>query len=538
MFCHKCGSKVLEDAVFCPNCGAKLIKEGGRAQEFVESKPVCSASESTADIGVRLKENMSKCSAIKAVTQAKRGTVLKGRLLKYLVFIAATGQAVIIPSLSLPFAMLYAIPGGIAGGIASNIGWNLAENGSIYFEDYALMLALVLLIVGVLVAIHPFLVRKEKEAVTSYVREILESEGVSLVPGSVKTGISATRLVVSIALTLVGAVMLIFVMVENDLISFNMQPDNFRFGDIGEKAVTDFDDADTITNESVSLSQTYVNEMEGFSFMYPSSWNHRSAEGFDARKEMMSPLNLILEIYTLDDLGYGEDYYASYMQVIKVPVNLTFSGTIDDFESSLSLTMDEVNVTELLDIELSGLPARKLSYLFKDNGETCAVTEYYYVIGDDMYAIRFYALQKNFDKHESVFDAIMDSYTVTAVSTADESGAGSLISIGNEFRDDAIFGEALMMLITDNVLTNGDIADDFWDNNRFGYNKGIEGDGILLLHNWYPNQQGEYISTSGKVMRALSSYDLDTLLEIADNCFIDAYGAYKAYIDEIGYLLD
>ena len=132
----------------------------------------------------------------------------------------------------------------------------------------------------------------------------------------------------------------------------------------------------------------------------------------------------------------------------------------------------------------------------------------------------------------------MDSYTVTAVSTADESGAGSLISIGNEFRDDAIFGEALMMLITDNVLTNGDIADDFWDNNRFGYNKGIEGDGILLLHNWYPNQQGEYISTSGKVMRALSSYDLDTLLEIADNCFIDAYGAYKAYIDEIGYLLD
>lgn len=468
MFCHKCGSKVLEDAVFCPNCGAKLIKEGGRAQEFVESKPVCSASESTADIGVRLKENMSKCSAIKAVTQAKRGTVLKGRLLKYLVFIAATGQAVIIPSLSLPFAMLYAIPGGIAGGIASNIGWNLAENGSIYFEDYALMLALVLLIVGVLVAIHPFLVRKEKEAVTSYVREILESEGVSLVPGSVKTGISATRLVVSIALTLVGAVMLIFVMVENDLISFNMQPDNFRFGDIGEEAVTDFDDADTITNESVSLSQTYVNEMEGFSFMYPSSWNHRSAEGFDARKEMMSPLNLILEIYTLDDLGYGEDYYASYMQVIKGPVNLTFSGTIDDFESSLSLTMDEVNVTELLDIELNGL----------------------------------------------------------------------LISIGNEFRDDAIFGEALMMLITDNVLPNGDIADDFWDNNRFGYNKGIEGDGILLLHNWYPNQQGEYISTSGKVMRALSSYDLDTLLEIADNCFIDAYGAYKAYIDEIGYLLD
>ena len=30
-----------------------------------------------------------------------------------------------------------------------------------------------------------------------------------------------------------------------------------------------------------------------------------------------------------------------------------------------------------------------------------------------------------------------------------------------------------------------DIADDFWDENHYGYNKGFEGDGVLLLHNWY-----------------------------------------------------
>ena len=41
-----------------------------------------------------------------------------------------------------------------------------------------------------------------------------------------------------------------------------------------------------------------------------------------------------------------------------------------------------------------------------------------------------------------------------------------------------------------------DLADDFWDENKFGYNKGFEGDGVLLLHNWYEGQNGEHLSTS------------------------------------------
>lgn len=83
-----------------------------------------------------------------------------------------------------------------------------------------------------------------------------------------------------------------------------------------------------------------------------------------------------------------------------------------------------------------------------------------------------------------------------------------------------------------------DIADDFWDENRFGYNKGFEGDGILLLHNWHEGQNGEQLSTSGKVERAFSLNDLHTVLNAVDRYYeTDPYRAYTAYIDTVERLM-
>lgn len=84
-----------------------------------------------------------------------------------------------------------------------------------------------------------------------------------------------------------------------------------------------------------------------------------------------------------------------------------------------------------------------------------------------------------------------------------------------------------------------DIADDFWDENRFGYNKGFEGDGVLLLHNWYPGQNGEHLSTSGKVERAFGSRDIDRVLDAVDDYYdSDPYKAYTAYIDKVADLME
>lgn len=82
------------------------------------------------------------------------------------------------------------------------------------------------------------------------------------------------------------------------------------------------------------------------------------------------------------------------------------------------------------------------------------------------------------------------------------------------------------------------IADDFWDKNRFGYNKGFEGDGVLLLHNWYQGQNGEHLSTSGSVEERFSVYDIDQVLYAVDDYYAtDPYKAYRAYVEEVAGLM-
>lgn len=82
------------------------------------------------------------------------------------------------------------------------------------------------------------------------------------------------------------------------------------------------------------------------------------------------------------------------------------------------------------------------------------------------------------------------------------------------------------------------IADDFWDKNQFGYNKGFEGDGVLLLHNWYQGQNGEHLSTSGSVEERFSVYDIDEVLYAVDEYYAtDPYKAYRAYVKEVASLM-
>ncbi len=79
-----------------------------------------------------------------------------------------------------------------------------------------------------------------------------------------------------------------------------------------------------------------------------------------------------------------------------------------------------------------------------------------------------------------------------------------------------------------------DLADDFWDEHKFGYNKGFEGDGALLLHNWYEGQNGEHLSTSGSVEHKFSLRDIDEVLYAVDEYYdTNPYKAYRAYVKEL-----
>ncbi len=79
-----------------------------------------------------------------------------------------------------------------------------------------------------------------------------------------------------------------------------------------------------------------------------------------------------------------------------------------------------------------------------------------------------------------------------------------------------------------------DIADDFWDENGYGYNKSFEGDGSILIDNRYEGQRGEMLTTSGFLIDELSDWDESEIYDAVDVYYdSNPYKAYKAYIDAV-----
>lgn len=78
-----------------------------------------------------------------------------------------------------------------------------------------------------------------------------------------------------------------------------------------------------------------------------------------------------------------------------------------------------------------------------------------------------------------------------------------------------------------------DMADDFYDQHNFGYDK-IHGDGVLLMDNWYEGQMSTWLSTCGAVYHQFSNRDIEDVLDAVYVCIeTDPYRAYCAYIETV-----
>lgn len=76
-------------------------------------------------------------------------------------------------------------------------------------------------------------------------------------------------------------------------------------------------------------------------------------------------------------------------------------------------------------------------------------------------------------------------------------------------------------------------ADDFYDNNNFGYDS-VHGDGVLLLDNWYEGQEGSWLSTCGAVMRRFGNAEIDQVLDkVYRKVEQNPYEAYKEYVESV-----
>ncbi|MDE7223441.1 MAG: TPM domain-containing protein [Acetatifactor sp.] len=84
-------------------------------------------------------------------------------------------------------------------------------------------------------------------------------------------------------------------------------------------------------------------------------------------------------------------------------------------------------------------------------------------------------------------------------------------------------------------LNMQDLADDFYDNNQYGFDAPY-GDGALILDNSYSGQEGTHLSTSGRVFAKFGNYEIDQALNRVD-AYIDS-DPYKAYSSCINYIAD
>ena len=76
-------------------------------------------------------------------------------------------------------------------------------------------------------------------------------------------------------------------------------------------------------------------------------------------------------------------------------------------------------------------------------------------------------------------------------------------------------------------------ADDFYDENLYGYNK-VYGDGAILVDNWYEGEAGSHFGTCGSVYE---TYSVSMINDLLDDVYwwveSDPYEAYKAYIEHV-----
>lgn len=156
--------------------------------------------------------------------------------------------------------------------------------------------------------------------------------------------------------------------------------------------------------ESISLTRTYLNEVEGFSFMYPDDWEIEDTEEVlpeaivsVARSGMFGIYARIAVMKDIDD-GF-------YLTASRVDFEEMYSSVED---------MSNVEIMDLSDIVLDGHSARKLTLACNnDIGTRMVEIQYFYIRDSYVYAVMCVVEDKNFDRYEPVFDAIMDTYSIT-----------------------------------------------------------------------------------------------------------------------------
>ena len=419
MFCHKCGNKLPEGALFCQNCGEKVLI-GGCDNKSTESAAITDRTpikEESSTYSAPVNERTEQVYAnekqdkevyenyIKPYYREQFERIASGEKPKFnWAALFLNGWIQLYHGCTGIFCKTF-LPLLIALFMVEMISLVSILNFNLALLMIALILGLVVSLgIVVLSIINGFKFNQW------YYQDVMSN------PGKKRSRKGFWILLISEIAMVVFLTMFSYVKIV-DLFFGNFT---------GE--ITDYEVTDTQTEyENVNLSKTYINEEEGISFRYPSAWIPLSEEeiaSYIDNNEHEYPLVFLAN--EIEDLPEENTYIMiSKFNVMQADIDHLF---IDDEQFAATFD-DGVSVKDTFFTELDSLPAREITYIDSDG---IGYQSYFYAVGSTLYRIDFCWLGESSGNHQRFFDAIIDSYTITGNEGSKNDDLGESIIGGND----------------------------------------------------------------------------------------------------------
>lgn len=582
MFCTKCGTKVDDNAKFCKGCGTAVNKSSSDTKEEAkdnsttkiepaesELPPAAKTSvpsetnqmsqpnnnefssstkgTTTEQTCQLLKQATSTSARIEDIRYDSKGVTLKGKYNKYIVNIINGNVTVRIYTriwLALLWGFIWITAlfttssqkeerDAILKIICDTLGANPEEINKAERKRAA---AFLLMFFGILFAIPGLLI-----LILSY----LLIEGTTMAIGFTITIVSAfmiimgiksrnnykvkyensadpspqqrkTRLIILSASGVLSVVFIIFsaLWINGVFDSYNNYNDTY----------SDYNSPSDV--EDIYLGRTYTNNDEGFTFNYPSDWNLFDPSELDEY--------IITGLYAPTELGYSANIQVTYM--IGYDENL-FTVSESEIYKILLPYFDEIDIINISYDTFIKIPSIKITYNVKTiDGLLLTIIQYYYAIENVTYSIDCHSHQYTFDKYEPIFNAIIDSYTITRMGNEVESENNSeelfkqiidayatLEESGYPLFDESIIGHSLLTVQKDGTYNFGwdslpSLTYSFYDINADGSSELLIGvdDGYYI--------SGIYTLQNGKPVSVIQVEDRHVLYlrkDSSGNCIIE-----------------
>jgi len=292
-------------------------------------------------------------------------------------------------------------------------------------------------------------------------------------------------------------------------------------------------ESDDVPNDSVfytdlTLSKTYTNEIEGFSFNYPDSWTINESVIIDDENFLIYGMHTIMAAQAPARSGFFSSLY-----VVRTLPDGTLTASKKELLSGYSVHVDNAKIITVYDFEIDRVSVRKIISSHDDEKGSYITMQYVYVIGQDMYIVNLISVKDQFDDYEPVFNAIMNSYRIIRTDNVNETASltanEARIILQNWINTHPFVGSSELYPEYSSVMVNGEEC--------FMFDLGIERLGVIeILVGMETGEMFHYSSPGNDMIEQLDDWyyrDMDPSASQAPQPEEDDYSPVLLFFDAL-----